>query len=433
MYPNLSYFFNDLFGGHLPQFLSSILQVFNTFGVMLAMSFVAAVYFLRKGLNEKAQQGILKPLHRKETIGKPASATEIAFNTLLCFALGYKLGLFITDFNNTTADIQAAVFSSKGNFFTAIILAALMAYWVYTEKKKTQLAQPKEENILLQPKDWVGEIFIRAAIGGVIGAKLFHILENLDELKREGFFSMLFSGSGLTFYGGLIVGTLAVTYWIVKNKISFHLMADIIAPTLMIAYAVGRMGCQFAGDGDWGIFNTAYAVNENSKIVVATSPDDYHKTFTTYNNYFVNHFGDTTQAQHAYFKGVEWLPNWLFAYNYPHNVGNEGVLLSDCNGGKYCSGLPLPVFPTPFYEILMCLFLFFVIWKLRNRFKNFGQLMAFYMIVNGMERFLIEQIRINTTYSFMGIYPTQAEIIALLLIAVGVIYFFIAPKKELAK
>ena len=429
MYPNLSYFFNDLFGGHLPNFLSQLLQVFNTFGVMLALSFLAAVYILKKGLQEKEAAGILKPLIRKQIIGKPASAMELAFNGIVGFALGYKLGLLITDFNNTTADIQAAVFSSKGNFITAIILAALMMYWVFAEKKKQQLADPKEETILLKPKDWVGEIFIRAAIGGVIGAKLFDCFENWSAFIADPL-GMLFSGAGLTFYGGLIVGAIAVTYWVIKNKISFHRMADIIAPSLMIAYALGRMGCQFAGDGDWGIFNTAYAVNENSKVIVANSPNHYHTTFQTQTNFFNNHFGDTTQAPHAFFKGPSFLPNWLFAYNYPHNVGNEGIAMKDCTG-KYCAVLPLPVFPTPLYEILMCLFLFFVIWKFRNRFKYPGQVMAFYMIVNGCERFLIELIRVNSTYTIFGLHPTQAEIIALILVLVGVIYFFIAQKKKL--
>jgi phosphatidylglycerol---prolipoprotein diacylglyceryl transferase len=432
MYPNLSFFFNDLLGGHLPEWLSKILQVFNTFGVMMALAFVAAVYFLKKGLHEKFLQGKLNPITKKQIVGKPATVNDFALNGILGFFIGYKLGLFITDFSNTTSDIQAAVFSSKGNFFTGIILAAVMIYWMYAEKKKQQLDEPKEETFLLQPKDWVGEIFIRAAIGGVIGAKIFHLFEYWNDFMADPM-GMLFSGAGLTFYGGLIVGTIAVSYWVIKNKINFHLMADVIAPTLMIAYAVGRMGCQLAGDGDWGIFNTAYAVNENAKVVVAASPNDYHQTFKNYNYYFVNHFGDTSQAKHLYFKGADFLPNWLFAYNYPNNVGSEGVAMKNCVGEKYCAALPLPVFPTPLYEIIFCLILFFVIWKMRNRFRHAGQVMAFYMILNGIERFLIELIRINSTYTIFGIHPTQAEIIALLLIIAGALYFAVASKFQQSK
>jgi prolipoprotein diacylglyceryltransferase len=54
--------------------------------------------------------------------------------------------------------------------------------------------------------------------------------------------------------------------------------------------------------------------------------------------------------------------------------------------------------------------------------------MALYMILNGLERFSIEQIRVNSTYHFLGINPTQAEIIAVVLILVGVSYWVLAPK-----
>ncbi|MFM2223886.1 MAG: hypothetical protein RJA07_88 [Bacteroidota bacterium] len=426
MYPNLSYLFNDIFNNNLPPWLSSFLQVFNIFGIMLALSFVAAVIVLKKGLIQKANEGKLKPLFRTQIIGKPIQPTELVFNGLMGFLLGYKLGLLITDFSNFTNDIQAAVFSSKGNIFTGILLAAIFAYWLYAEKKKQQLAEPKEEKITLHPKDWVGEIFIRAAIGGIVGAKIFHLFEYWSDFTSDPL-GMLFSGAGLTFYGGLIVGSGAVIYWIIKNKISFHQIVDVTAPCLMIAYAVGRIGCQMAGDGDWGIFNTAYAVNDNQQVVAAASPNDYHQTFQQHTMYFDTHFEDTSKVPVAYFKGPAFLPNWLFAYNYPHNVGNEGIAIKDCTG-KYCGVLPLPVFPTPLYELIACFFLFLVLWAVRNKLKYPGRLLALYMILNGVERFCVEQIRVNSTYHFLGINPTQAEIIAVALILGGIIYWMMAPK-----
>lgn len=426
MYPNLSYLFNDLFNNGLPVWLSNILQVFNVFGIMLALSFVVAIFFLKKGLAQKAAEGKLQPLIRKQIIGKPAQLSEIILNGVLGFLLGYKLGLLITDFSNFTNDIQAAVFSSKGNFITGVLLAAVFVYLLLAEKKKQQLAEPKEEIILLHPKDWVGEIFIRAAIGGIVGAKLFHLFEYWSDFTSNPL-GMLFSGAGLTFYGGLLVGSGAVIYWVIKNKIPFHQITDITAPCLMIAYAVGRIGCQMAGDGDWGIFNTAYEVNENQKVVAAASPNDYHQTFQKHTMYFVAHFEDTSKAEVGYFKGPSFLPNWLFAYNYPHNVGNEGIAMKDCNG-KYCGVLPLPVFPTPLYELIACFILFLILWALRNKLKFAGRVMALYMILNGLERFSIEQIRVNSTYHFLGINPTQAEIIAVVLILVGLSYWVLAPK-----
>ena len=43
-----------------------------------------------------------------------------------------------------------------------------------------------------------------------------------------------------------------------------------------------------------------------------------------------------------------------------------------------------------------------------------------YLILNGIERFFIEKIRVNVTYDFLPFQPTQAEIISLLLFIVGV-------------
>jgi phosphatidylglycerol---prolipoprotein diacylglyceryl transferase len=431
MYPNLAYLFNDIFNDSLPIWLTNILQVFNIFGLMLAMAFLAAVYFLKIGLQQKASEGKLQAIYKTQIVGKPAQASEYILNGLLGFIVGYKLGLLITDFTNFTADVQAAIFSKQGNFITGLIVAAVFLYWLFAEKKKTQLAEPKEEKTLLHPKDWVGEIFIRAAIGGIVGAKLFHLFEYWSDFTADPL-GMLFSGAGLTFYGGLLVGSGAVIYWVIKNKISLKVMIDVTAPCLMIAYAIGRIGCQLAGDGDWGIFNTAYAVNDNQKIVVAASATDYHQTFAQHNMYFINHFNDTSKAEIAYFKGPDFLPNWLFAYNYPHNVGNEGIAIKNCTG-KYCGALPLPVFPTPLYEVIMCLALFGVLWLLRNKLKHNGQLMAIYMVLNGVERFTIEQIRVNSTYQFLGINPTQAEIIALLLILGGIVLWFAVQQKQTQK
>jgi prolipoprotein diacylglyceryltransferase len=96
--------------------------------------------------------------------------------------------------------------------------------------------------------------------------------------------------------------------------------------------------------------------------------------------------------------------------------------------GNYCHQLPISVFPTPFYETLMSSALFFLLWFLRKRIKIAGRLFAIYLIVNGLERFLIEKIRVNTKYNFGSFHPTQAEIIAILLIIAGTVLYFQAPK-----
>ena len=163
-------------------------------------------------------------------------------------------------------------------------------------------------------------------------------------------------------------------------------VADAFAPAMMLAYGVGRIGCQVAGDGDWGIVNT------------------YTKQFT-------------------------WLPDWAWAYTYPHNVVGEGIQIPNCVG-QYCAQLPIGVFPTPLYEIIASLLLFSFLWSIRKKIKIPGVLTAIYLIVNGIERFFIERIRVNTKYHFFGITPTQAELIAAFLVISGIILLIIFTRQK---
>jgi prolipoprotein diacylglyceryltransferase len=163
-------------------------------------------------------------------------------------------------------------------------------------------------------------------------------------------------------------------------------VADAIAPAMMLAYGVGRIGCQVAGDGDWGIANT--------------SP-----------------------------KPFSWLPDWAWSYTYPHNVLGEGVRIADCTG-QYCAQLPFPVYPTPLYEVVAALLLFAFLWSIRKKIKTPGVLTAIYLIVNGVERFLIESIRVNTEYNFLGIHPTQAELIATFFVLSGIILLIVFMRKK---
>lgn len=196
----------------------------------------------------------------------------------------------------------------------------------------------------------------------------------------------------------------------------------------MLAYAVGRIGCQVAGDGDWGILNSAYTTNAAGKAVLAGNPADYVKTLQQYKDVYLPQFGSLDKVPHLAVKAPSWLPDWLFAFPYSHNVISEGVRIPDCNG-QYCSQLPIPVFPTPVYETLVCLGLFFLLWSLRKRLKIPGTLFAVYLIVNGIERFFVERIRVNTQYHIFGLHPTQAELISAALVISGAILYFQLKKR----
>lgn len=383
MYPNLYYAFRDLFGVEWPA-----LRIINSFGFFVALSFILAAIVLTAELRRKSRQGLLQPTEVQVMVGKPASFTDIFLNFLLGFFLGYKiLALFILD-KSVTDDPQAFIFSERGNWPSGIFLGLLFAGLKWWEKKKQQLKKPELRKLRIWPEDRVGEITIIGLIFGLLGAKLFDTFENWDDFISDP--SSIFSARGLTWYGGLICAALAIWWYAKKYKISFWHLNDAAAPTLMIAYALGRVGCHISGDGDWGIENP------------------YPKPFS-------------------------WLPDWMWAYNYPHNVNEAGVKIEGCLDAKYCYQLENAVFPTSFYETILCLILFLIIWSLRKKFKIPGTIFAFYLILTGLERFFIEKIRVNIQMTLFGIKMTQAELISGLLIITGIIlwYYLLKRKTEL--
>jgi Prolipoprotein diacylglyceryltransferase len=204
-------------------------------------------------------------------------------------------------------------------------------------------------------------------------------------------------------------------------------LCDAIAPALMLAYALGRIGCQVAGDGDWGILNTAF-VSDAAGNLISSNGVDIQNIIKVNGNYYSEQFATFSHIQSLHVQPFWGLPNWLFGYNYPHNVVNEGMAIAGCDGGNYCRVLPISVFPTPFYETLMGLVLFAVLWVLRSRIATPGKLFGIYLFVNGLERFLIEKIRVNTKYSIAGFHPTQAELISSLLMIAGICLIIFSKK-----
>jgi prolipoprotein diacylglyceryl transferase len=287
------------------------------------------------------------------------------------------------------------------------------------------LAKPEQRTVRIWPHDRVGEITIIALVVGLIGAKMFDIFENWSGFLKDPS-AYIFSGGGLTFYGGLICATLAIILYAKKHKIGVRYLADAIAPSLMIAYAIGRIGCQVAGDGDWGIYNTAYKVDSTSEITRADT-SDFAKTIMANPEFF----GENQNLDHSYYpkpSALGFLPDWFFAYNYPNNVNKVGVRIPGCDD-NYCNQLPVPVFPTPLYEIIACTLLFLILWFLRDKLRLPGALFCLYLILNGLERFFIEKIRVNNRMDFLGLHPTQAEVLSLGLVVAGVLIWIYLSKK----
>jgi len=101
-----------------------------------------------------------------------------------------------------------------------------------------------------KPGDWAYEAVFAALAGGLIGARVYFLIDNYE--GSDGLFDSLFSGSGLTWYGGAIGGAIGVVLWAKWRDYLNLRLADVAAPALAAGYAVGRIGCQLSGDGDYG-------------------------------------------------------------------------------------------------------------------------------------------------------------------------------------
>ena len=129
------------------------------------------------------------------------------------------------------------IFGLELQTFGLMLALALVASGVIVSKRLPELGKPA---------DWAYEMLFVAGAGGIAGAKLWFVIE-------KGDLGGLFSGTGLVFYGGAIGGTLAVCLWASRKGMLNAALFDMGAPGLAIGYAVGRLGCQLAGDGDYGI------------------------------------------------------------------------------------------------------------------------------------------------------------------------------------
>ena len=380
MYPTISHLLFDLFGINIP-------LPIQTFGFWVAIAFIFASWIISNELKRKEKEGFLSSTKVNEIIGESLTTSEIISSLLTGFFIGFKFIEALFHYTDLVNNPQDFILSTRGNLLGGILIAAISFYLKWTENNKTKLATPKTTEKIVHPFELVGNMTMIAAVSGIIGAKIFHNLENMDAFLADPI-GQLISFSGLTFYGGLIAGAVSVIWYANKYKINTKHLIDSAAPGLMLAYGVGRIGCQMSGDGDWGIDN------------LAPKPE-----------------------------WMSFLPDWMWSYTFPHNVINAGVPIEGCTG-NFCMELANPVWPTAFYEVIMSLAIFGILWAMRKRIKVPGTLFFIYLAFNGVERFFIEKIRINTEYNILG-GITQAEIISFSLILtaiIGVTYLYKSKK-----
>ncbi|MEP7217987.1 MAG: prolipoprotein diacylglyceryl transferase family protein [Bacteroidota bacterium] len=204
--------------------------------------------------------------------------------------------------------------------------------------------------------------------GGIIGSKLFSLLENWSVFIKNPV-GEIFSAAGLTFYGGLIVVVITLYIYIRRKGIPFLKLADATSPSLIIGYGIGRIGCQLAGDGDYGIpSDLPWAMGYPNGTVSTLSA----------------HNGELVEKFHQMFPGR-----------------------------------PVPadiqVHPAPAYETLAALAIFALLWSLRKRPMATGKIFGIYLICAGLERLLVEFIRLNPLY--LGL--SQAQWISVGMIGLG--------------
>ena len=270
--------------------------------------------------------------------------------------------------------------------YVGVIVVRLEAARLYAlgklNKAKVKDPDPKGKNgkakrgptfIQVPPDQIVSDLCFVTAVTGMIGARVFHILEYPSEFIADPM-GMIFSRGGFTIFGGLIFGISAGVWFVRRAGLQIRVMLDAAAPALILGYGIGRIGCQIAGDGDWGI-----------PANMALKP--------------------------------EWLPNWLWTSQFQNNIIGEII--------------PLPgVYPTPLYETLMAFAIFGLLWAVRKHPFKAGWLFSMYLMLCGIERFFIEKIRVNSRFEFFGMSATQAEIISIVLILAGMTGLLLLSRRE---
>jgi phosphatidylglycerol:prolipoprotein diacylglycerol transferase len=225
--------------------------------------------------------------------------------------------------------------------------------------------------------EYSSSIVITAAVAGLVGSRLYAILDDLPTYLADPK-SMIFSGSGFVFYGGMIGGILGayiVSRW---YRIGFAMTMDMCAPALAIGQAIGRMGCQLAGDGDWGLPSTVPWAMSYPRAIVGWNSD----TVLTLDDHY--------RLVSGYFPGVR-------------------------------------VHPAPVYETILYLGVFYILWSMRKTAHPDGRVIYWYLVLAGAARFLVEFWRINPRVFYMF---SEAQVIAFAMMVIGGVALILTREKD---
>jgi len=248
----------------------------------------------------------------------------------------------------------------------------------------------------MSPSVLAWTVMLLAAVFGILGSKLFYFFEEWDRFVADPL-GIALSPAGLTFYGGLICAGIAIGYYVRKKGIPLGRMMDATAPGLILAYGIGRIGCYLAGDGDWGVCSS-----------LADKPG--------------------------------WLPGFLWSETFPHNVIGPDMqpveVISYTTDRAQVLGFPADicagangVYPTMLYEFAVCALLAGALWLLRKHPYRAGWLFSIYLLFTGVERFVIETIRLNPDVIW-GL--SQAQLISIVMFAAGLVGLALTTRRAAA-
>lgn len=367
MFPTLSSLVNYVFG-------TDFSWPIPTFGFFVALAFVLSYLTFRAEFVRKERMGEIAAFEESTVLTTKIIWLSLIGYGITGFLVGFKgIGAFV-DSTRFFHDPLHWIFSSHGHWVGGTVLSILFMLFFFFGYMRSERSAGKQETRLVSPKELMPTLVLWAAITGFIGAKLFNVFEDYELYQSHSAWDIL-GFSGLTFWGGLFFGAASYLYIGMRKGINWKHLADIGSLGMLVAYGVGRVGCHLSGDGDWGIVNNA------------DKP----------------------------FKG---LPDWMWSFKFPHNVINQGHYIPGCTGA-YCYELPEGVYPTSFYESTAILSVFVVLWLVRWKIKVPGLLFTIYLFVVGMERFLIEFIRVNYKYD-VGILLSEAQLVSvgILLLAI---------------
>ncbi|HUF76601.1 MAG TPA: prolipoprotein diacylglyceryl transferase [Longimicrobiales bacterium] len=217
-------------------------------------------------------------------------------------------------------------------------------------------------------KAW--DLVFMAVIGGIVGAKGYYVLLNYERLMSDPV-GLIFARGGLVWYGGFLLATALVVWEIRRQKLPLRRIADATAPALALAYAVGRVGCFLVGD-DWGRPTGSWVGIRFPQGAPPTRVDIIEQEF--------------------------------------------GITVDPALVEEY--GQIVPVHPTQLYEVGMSTLIFFLLWRIRRHDHQPGWLFMLWLILAGLERFLVEFWRAKDD-RFIGAL-TLAQVLSLAIVAVGV-------------